>query len=186
LLDEPFSNLDLRLRETMREFVCRIQKKLNITTVLVTHDKEEALMTSDKIAVMLEGEIKQFGTPMELYKKPISEEVANFFGETNYIMGKVEDGVFISNLGDFKVNLKNTLNSKVMIRPEEIEIASKNQFTGAKGKIILRRYAGDRIYYTILVKGIEIRCISRAKETFDIGEEVSLNMNTDSMVFYEA
>jgi len=75
LLDEPFSNLDIRLRDNMREFVLDIQKKLNITTVLVTHDKEEALVMSDKVAIMLDGKIKQFGTPNEIYENPSSIEV---------------------------------------------------------------------------------------------------------------
>ncbi|MEG1647124.1 MAG: ABC transporter ATP-binding protein, partial [Clostridia bacterium] len=73
LLDEPFSNLDINLRNEMREFVLDLQKKLKITTILVTHDKEEALMMSDKIAVMIDGSINQFDTPINLYKKPTSK-----------------------------------------------------------------------------------------------------------------
>ncbi|ABR49423.1 ABC transporter related [Alkaliphilus metalliredigens QYMF] len=185
LLDEPFSNLDLRLRETMREFVCSIQRKLKITTILVTHDKDEALMTSDKIAIMLEGEIKQYGTPLELYKKPISEEVANFFGETNYIIGKVEDGIFKSPLGNFRTTLQNTVKLKAMIRPEEIEVVPEYQEANTKGIITRSRYAGDRMHYRISLKGMEIKSISTAKEIFDVGEEVSLRIDSKSMIFYE-
>ena len=68
LLDEPFSNLDINLRNEMREFVLNLQKKLNITTILVTHDKEEALIMSDKIAVMVNGKIEQFDKPETLYQ----------------------------------------------------------------------------------------------------------------------
>ncbi|SFI27741.1 iron(III) transport system ATP-binding protein [Tindallia magadiensis] len=184
LLDEPFSNLDLRLRETMREFVCSIQKKLNITTVLVTHDKDEALMTSDKIAVMLDGEIKQYGTPTELYQHPNAEEVANFFGETNYILGEVKDEIFKSPLGNFKATLQNTAITKAMIRPEEVEVLSKDEEGNLKGIVTGNRYAGDRIYYTISLKGIEIKSISTPNKTFRIGEEVTLRIHEENMVFY--
>ena len=80
LLDEPLSSLDINLRQEMREFILDIQKQKNITTVLVTHDKEEALMMSDKIAVMLDGKIQQFDTPKNLYENPNSKKVANIFG----------------------------------------------------------------------------------------------------------
>jgi ABC-type Fe3+/spermidine/putrescine transport system ATPase subunit len=81
LLDEPFSNLDPHLRQEIRELTFEIQRNLRMTTILVTHDKEEALMSSDKIAFMLDGQIKQFGTPEELYQRPNSIEVAHFLGE---------------------------------------------------------------------------------------------------------
>ena len=98
LLDEPFSNLDINLRNEMREFVLNLQKKLNITTILVTHDKEEALIMSDKIAVMVNGKIEQFDKPETLYQKPRTKSVANIFGERNYIKGKIENEVFKSNI----------------------------------------------------------------------------------------
>ncbi len=124
LLDEPFSNLDIILRDEMREFVLEIQKKLNITTILVTHDKEEALMMSDKVAIMLDGEIKQFDSPKALYTNPLCIEVADFFGERNYIMGTVKENVLISDIGEFKVNYKDIDKIRVMISPENIAIYS--------------------------------------------------------------
>ena len=82
----------------MRDFVLNLQKKLNITTILVTHDKEEALIMSDKIAVMVNGKIEQFDKPETLYQKPRTKSVANIFGERNYIKGKIENEVFKSNI----------------------------------------------------------------------------------------
>src|SRR5699024_7784339 len=148
LLDEPFSNLDRKLREDMRDFILNLQRRLNITTVLVTHDKEEALMTSDKIAVMLDGKIKQSGTPLELYEKPYCPEVANFLGEKNYIKGNIIDGYFISNIFKIKTDVPNEKNVKAMIKPEEIKLLPLSG-TNIKGKVIVKRYAGDRIYYTV-------------------------------------
>ncbi|QEK12985.1 ABC transporter ATP-binding protein [Crassaminicella thermophila] len=185
LLDEPFSNLDTILRANMREFICNIQKSLNITTILVTHDKEEALMTSDKIAVMLRGKIRQFGTPTQLYERPVTPEVANFFGEKNYIVGNIENGIFKSKLGAFETTFDKYSVVKAMIKPEEIEVLPKDIPTGVKGKIILRRYAGDRVYYTISVNGVQLKSISNTKKIFDINEEVSLKIDVDKAVFYE-
>ncbi len=78
LLDEPFTSLDINIRNSIRELVLKIQKKLGITTILVTHDKEEALMMSDHISLMIDGKIMQHGTPKEIYETPNSKEVANF------------------------------------------------------------------------------------------------------------
>lgn len=127
LLDEPFSSLDIRLREEMRELVLDIQRKLKITTILVTHDKEEALMMSDKIAVMVKGAIAQFDTPENIYNKPINPLVADFFGEKNYIEGSAHNGVFECSFGSFEVESNFQGNGKMMIKPEEIEFLSKVQ-----------------------------------------------------------
>lgn len=122
LLDEPFSSLDIRLRDEMRELVLRIQEKLKITTILVTHDKEEALMMSDKIAVMINGNIAQFDTPENIYEKPRNPLVADFFGEKNYIEGSVYNGVFECKFGKFQVVSHLQGNGEIMIKPEDIEI----------------------------------------------------------------
>lgn len=123
LLDEPFSNLDAKLKISMREELKELQKNLKISMIFVTHDQEEALSISDKVVVMNNGKIEQIGTPEEVYYSPINEYVANFIGKSNFIL---KDGV------------------KKLIRPENIKI-EKNQ----KGswKIINKEFMGA---YTIL------------------------------------
>jgi len=91
LLDEPLSNLDAKLRIEMREEIKRIQKKLGITTIYVTHDQEEAMVISDRIAVMNQGRIMQVGLPKELYKHPRNLFVASFLGRCTIVSGKVID-----------------------------------------------------------------------------------------------
>ena len=91
LMDEPLSNLDAKLRVEMRTEIRSVQKLLGITTVYVTHDQEEALAISDKIAVMNFGVIQQVGSPWEIYKEPINIFVASFVGDINFIEGKVID-----------------------------------------------------------------------------------------------
>ena len=89
LFDEPLSNLDAKLRVEMREQIRALQKRIGITTVYVTHDQEEAMAISDRIAVMERGEVVQDGTAHDLYYRPASEFVARFIGRTNLLAGRV-------------------------------------------------------------------------------------------------
>ena len=183
LLDEPFSNLDIRLRDNMREFVLDIQRKLNITTILVTHDKEEALIMSDKIAIMLDGKIKQFGTPNDIYEKPTSIEVANFFGEKNYIKGKVKNNILKTDLGEFKVNYNENSDVNVMVSPERINIYNLNHLSNIEGVVTKKIYAGDRIYYNVDVKNNNLK-ISSANNTYNIGDQVKIEIDFENAVYF--
>jgi len=95
LLDEPLSNLDAKLRLKMRSEIRRLQKRLGITTIYVTHDQEEALSISDRIAVMNKGEVLQIGTPLEIYEKPKDIFIADFIGTTNFIPCVVKEVMLI-------------------------------------------------------------------------------------------
>ena len=112
LLDEPLSNLDAKLRVKVREDIREIQRRLKITTVIVTHDQDEALSISDRIAVMNDGKIEQFSTPQALYDEPATEFVANFIGSLNKFGGDFQSGKLVS--GDFTVG----------IRPEDVFFTS--------------------------------------------------------------
>ncbi len=118
LLDEPLSNLDAKLRVKVREDIRDLQRRLGITTVIVTHDQDEALSISDRIAVMNEGRIEQFSAPQELYDRPETEYVANFIGSLNHIKGGYSNGQIVA--GDEVVG----------IRPEDI-VFSKDQVPGS-------------------------------------------------------
>jgi ABC-type Fe3+/spermidine/putrescine transport system ATPase subunit len=185
LLDEPFSNLDTNLRESTRDFVINLQKELKITTMLVTHDQEEALLLSDKIAVMLEGKIKQFGTPMEIYKNPISQEVADFFGEKNYFKGTIKEGFFHCSLGSFSTVSELRGEVKAMIHPERIQLYPKEKQGIIKGRIQSAKYGGHRIYYILLLDGIKIKAAADADLIFKAGEEVSVNIDFNQGIFYK-
>ncbi len=118
LLDEPLSNLDAKLRVKVREDIRDLQRRLGITTVIVTHDQDEALSISDRIAVMNDGRIEQFSAPQELYDRPETEYVANFIGSLNHIKGGYSNGQIVG--GDEVVG----------IRPEDI-VFSKEQVPGS-------------------------------------------------------
>lgn len=131
LLDEPLGALDLKLRHQMQRELKDLQRRLGITFIYVTHDQEEALTMSDRIAIMKAGKIEQIGKPIEIYEKPVSSFVANFLGTSNIFTGNLtngngiiytlvtENGVKIKTIGD--KNVKTGL-CKVMIRPEKIQI----------------------------------------------------------------
>ena len=94
LLDEPFSALDENLREDMRSLVLQLRKEFHMTVILVTHDREEALSMSDRVALMFDGRIAQIGTPREVYDRPVSRRVADYFGDCVYLPGHVSAGKF--------------------------------------------------------------------------------------------
>ena len=100
LLDEPLSNLDAKLRQEVRVEIRELQKKLGLTTVMVTHDQEEALTMADRLVVMSEGEVQQIGSQRDLYERPANTFVAGFVGRTNFLRGRVESpGVFRTESG---------------------------------------------------------------------------------------
>jgi len=138
LLDEPLSNLDAKLRIKVREDIRDLHKRLGITTIIVTHDQDEALSISDRIAVMNEGRIEQFSTPQELYDQPATEYVANFIGSLNRFEGEFAEGRLIEGA------------SVVGIRPEDVFFHS-SQSAGsysAKVNLVVPRGHFHEVYLT--------------------------------------
>ncbi len=99
LLDEPLSNLDAHLRLEMRDLIRGLQKQLGITTIFVTHDQEEAVVLADRVALILDGQLRQYDRADQFYKRPANEAVARFFGGQNFVRGRSENGMFQSVLG---------------------------------------------------------------------------------------
>ena len=187
LLDEPFSNLDINLRQEMREFVSTLQKELKVTTILVTHDKEEALMMSDKIAVMVNGQIKQFDTPSNLYEKPNSKEVANIFGERNYIKGKIHNQIFENEHIKLNLGINENIdldNVELMISKENIEINNTNSNHSVLGKITKKIYLGESTIYEIQTMDTTLKASSN-NNSYNIGEEIKISFNFTEVVYFD-
>lgn len=126
LLDEPFSGLDEKLRLEMGQLVKKLQRENNMTMILVTHDKNEALQLSDKIALMMHGDIIQYDKPYTIYSSPVSKEVADYFGRNNYFIGEVVKDIFKCN--NFQLNCdKKDGKYEIMVRPSSIEIDEKKK-----------------------------------------------------------
>ncbi|MCL2168986.1 MAG: ABC transporter ATP-binding protein [Defluviitaleaceae bacterium] len=143
LLDEPFSNLDTALKDSMRGFVQEMQRKLGITTILVTHDKEEAFMLSSRVAVLLDGHIQQFDTPKQIYASPKTKKIADFIGEANYIDGTVKNGIFTCIFGNFPTEKSE---GQLMLRYSQLSL---NQDDGVPCKIIEKSFKGHTTTYTV-------------------------------------
>lgn len=120
LLDEPLSNLDARMREDMQIELRGIQRKLGTTTVLVTHDQQEALALSDRIVVMNEGRVEQIGAPVEVYDRPLTPFVASFLGKTNRFVGDCRDGKVAIEGHTFPVRDQTPGRCLITIRPEKL------------------------------------------------------------------
>ncbi|MDD2922915.1 MAG: ABC transporter ATP-binding protein, partial [Anaerolineales bacterium] len=160
LLDEPLGALDLKLRKEMQLELKALQQQLGITFVYVTHDQEEALTMSDRIAVMSKGKIQQLGTPVEIYERPANKFVADFIGESNFLEGKIksisgkETSVFVPALNAEVVGMAASEGLVageeviVSIRPEKIHIADKK----AVNENIFRATVTNTVYIGVDTK----------------------------------
>jgi iron(III) transport system ATP-binding protein len=155
LMDEPLSNLDAKLRLKMRNDIKRLQSRLGITTIYVTHDQQEALAVSDRIAVMDKGIIQQIGTPQEIYMNPANKFVANFIGTTNFITGEIvkkEEKSYIS-ICEKEIPLSLTSdytgNAIYSIRPEAILLVEEAGMNVVEGKVMSATFLGDFINYEV-------------------------------------
>jgi iron(III) transport system ATP-binding protein len=169
LLDEPLSNLDAKLRETMRLELTRLQKQLGLTSVYVTHDQAEALALSTMILVMDEGRIVQAGRPREVYEHPNGEFVAQFLGTSNMLAGvaaETADGLLriTTDTGDIWATADEiAVGAKVVaaIRPENVIITTEH-VAGVRnrwhGRVLAQAFLGDTVDYMLVVGDTELRC----------------------------
>ncbi|GFN24244.1 ABC transporter ATP-binding protein [Thermanaeromonas sp. C210] len=185
LFDEPLSNLDAKLRERMRIEIRELQQRLGITTVYVTHDQAEALVISDRIAIMRQGYLLQVGAPEEIYKRPNSQFVADFIGLANFIKGTVEEvnekGCLletpIGNLKVERISGKIEKGSEVIayIRPEDIILspnsATENLF---KARVSIRTYMGSITDYHLDIGGTRLRAQQSGEGKFKPEEIVNV------------
>ena len=184
LFDEPLSNLDAKLRVQMRGEILRLQKTLGITSVYVTHDQEEAMAISDRIAVMALGEIAQLGTAEDLYHRPNSAFVAGFIGRATLIPGRVIESVgsrkSIEVLGhrhdieDGRGEIGTGSPVRLVLRPEALRLAPRSGL-GLPGVVAARSFLGEKTEYRIDIGGQAI-LVSSDAEAFKVGEEVDLRL----------
>ena len=138
LLDEPYSGLDSRLRDRVRDQVLHLLKANNCATLMVTHDSEEAMFMADRIVVMRKGQVVQTGTPEELYCHPTNAFVAGFFGELNFVEGVVEEDGVKSELGLFPSNsLAVGTSVQIVVRPEALSITNEVTLKEAQKALVV-------------------------------------------------
>ncbi len=202
LMDEPLSNLDAKLRVEMREEIRDIQRELGITTIYVTHDQEEALVISDRIAVMNAGVIHQVGTSWEIYKNPADVFVASFVGETNFLEGEIRgggaEGVTII-VGKQAIRAKAPAeklkgkNIRLSVRPEEITLVKNKSenpnSTVLEGKVIKNTFTGPLVRYLVdCGEGTHLVVETHKPEQgslIEIGTTVFLNIPINSIQCFD-
>jgi iron(III) transport system ATP-binding protein len=199
LLDEPLSNLDAKLREKMRFEIKSLVRRMGITAIYVTHDQAEAMVISDRIAVMDVGRIVQIGTPHEIYTRPANRMVADFIGTMNFIPGEVVEVLpeantvivgteFGSRVLCRKPSSKSlTCGEKVFasIRPEDVEAlaeppqAHENVF---KGTIVHKAYLGNFLYFFVGLNGSMIRVQVPHQVPQEEGQEIYLVLSPQKCI----
>ena len=202
LLDEPLSNLDAKLRIQMRHELVRIQRDLGITSIYVTHDQEEALTLSTRIAVMSKGNVVQVGTPKEIYENPKSQEVADFVGTSNFFRAQVieevgdwvrvrtEEGFLLRVGGQEGVSLDIGSNLLLNIRPESIQISYPHEIPSdenrIEGVVKTSAYLGSLVQYEVEVtkgKRVKVNLVNpRKKALLKEGERVSITFSPEDVV----
>ena len=191
LMDEPLSNLDAKLRVEMRNVIKRIQRQVGITTVYVTHDQEEALAISDRIAVMHGGVIQQIGTPKHIYQRPANEFVSSFIGLSNFVDAENENGTLDFGCG-YRVPMTTLRqdagrNVCVAVRPEEFLIRSAEE-PGIPATVRSSVFLGMTQHYFLTLgeeKEIEVVVPSDRSDLIPDGEKVSLQIVADKVNVFD-
>ncbi|WP_179380370.1 ABC transporter ATP-binding protein [Jannaschia marina] len=198
LLDEPLSALDKKMREQMQVELIRLQRQVGITFILVTHDQEEALVMSDRIAVMFDGKIAQLAEAEALYRRPVSRRVAEFIGVMNFLPATVADGVVdAQGLGKIVVEdlqSEATTDGETMVgfRPETATLLFPGQDSEgrvARGTVSEVVYYGDMTYYDVRLDGCErpVRISMRnvfGRPVLDIGAEARLAWSPGALTLF--
>ena len=195
LLDEPLSNLDAKLRESMRFELKRLQHELGLTCVYVTHDQTEALTLSNRIAVMNEGRIVQIGRPREIYEKPNSRFVADFIGVTNFLEGTITErngDLWRVDLGIgelwAKTGIELNVGSEALLslRPEWVTLSTEPRVGAShnvwSGVVVSRAFQGDSVDHIVRVGDSEIRNRSNPAQSLKEGTVVYLSIAPENIV----
>lgn len=192
LLDEPLSNLDAHLRIDMREEIRRIQKELKITTVFVTHDQEEAMTISDKIALLNKGKLQQFDKPQNLYIKPQNLFVSKFLGNPpiNIIEGYIENNNL--NIFDKSIDITNLLNNKCLkkgnydigIRCEDFYVVDSFEKCDVEGQVSMVEMIGREAIIKVIIQDKILRCIVPYKKLNAISDKIFLKIKKEKIYIF--
>ena len=186
LLDEPFSALDYELKDNLMNDIKKLIKSENITAILITHSAEEAFKMSDKIAFISNNTITQFANPYDIYHRPVSKEIANFFGISSYIKAKITDSSHINCvLGDF-VGMVDQYNKDdkvdLLIRPDDIIHDDDSLFSA---KVTEKTFRGSDFLYELELKdGQKIFCYAPSHHNHQVNEVIGIKLDLDHLVIF--
>ncbi|MFM9906339.1 MAG: ABC transporter ATP-binding protein [Nitrospiraceae bacterium] len=184
LLDEPFSNLDPDMSGRMRQELHDLLRRTKTTTILVTHDHDEAFAMADRIAVLNQGRLEQFDTPEMMYHLPATPFVADFVGQADFIPGTVSHGMVQTELGEFPDTLEcqDGTTVVVMIRPDDIHLVPTE---GARSRVISRQFRGSENLYTVsLPSGQIVHSSQGSTSIYQVGTAVELRVLATHTVLF--
>ena len=184
LLDEPFSNLDPDMAGRMRQELHELLRRTKTTTVLVTHDHDEAFAMADRIAVLNQGRLEQFDTPEMIYHMPATPFVADFVGQADFIPGTVSHGMVQTELGEFPdtIGCKDDTAVVVMIRPDDIHLVPTE---GARARVLSRQFRGSENLYTVsLPSGQIVHSSQSSTSVYQAGTTVELRVLATHTVLF--
>ncbi|MGR5258923.1 ABC transporter ATP-binding protein [Vibrio astriarenae] len=184
LLDEPFSNIDTQVRHELIGEIRRLFKKQGVTAIFVTHSREEAFAFADKMAVMNQGVIEQYGTASELYFEPSSKFVADFLGGGSYLPAeRVADDVFATSLGNLEAKAQDSIAigeaCELLLRPQHIVITASEE---SKIEVLEQQFMGDHCRYVISIDGH--RLLATSPQPLQRGQSVSVEVDMQGILAY--
>ena len=184
LLDEPLSNLDAHLRFEMRDLIRNLQQDMGITTIFVTHDQEEAVVLADKVALILDGRLKQYDVSSAFYSRPIDKATALFFGGQNFIDGHVDNGAFDSALGRMQLPA-NSHNGPgtLTIRPENIRIGAADHQNSVLASVTHKIYMGTQTRLQCRVGDSLLEVIANPNDVheYEVGQNITLHLPENAL-----
>jgi iron(III) transport system ATP-binding protein len=183
LLDEPFSNLDVKLRIEVREEVKRLIKLTGTTAVFVTHDQDEAFVLGDTIVVMNKGRVEQIGTAEDLYYRPASRFVAGFVGLASFLPASVSNGLAYCELGQFPATEELDGDVELLVRPDDVSIGRGE----AEATVERREFLGhDLLYVLRLTSGREMRTVQGPEVPLMEGDRIRVSLRRERPVFFSS
>ncbi|MCT8974030.1 ABC transporter ATP-binding protein [Microbaculum marinisediminis] len=185
LMDEPFSGLDSRLRDEVRDETLAVLRETRATCIIVTHDPEEAMRMADRIVLMRSGRLVQVGTASELYHTPVDLAAARFFTELNEIPGEVEGGRVVTPVGDFaRQGVVSGEEVTVCVRPHGVRLVEPG--AGVPGRLVARRFLGEVERLDIAVEGLDgpLKARSRDMNPVAVGSEVGVAIDEAAVLMF--
>lgn len=187
LLDEPFSNLDTNLRESLGYEVRSVLKQAGTTAIMVTHDQHDAFALGDKVGVMSDGKLLQWGTSYELYHEPVDRFVAGFIGDGILINGHMSaPGLVTTEIGDVKGETKNQAlvgkNVDLLLRPDDVVLAPNST---EQARITRKAFKGAQTLYTVETQtGVKLLSLLPSHENFEVGDTIGIRIDADHLVCF--
>jgi iron(III) transport system ATP-binding protein len=184
LLDEPLSNLDAKLRHELRDEIRRLSRQFEMTTICVTHDREEAMSIGDRIAVLDKGKLAQIGPPADVYSRPNSKFVAEFLGEANFIpatakligSGSLSVECALGNIAGMGVAGSSVV---AVVRPEQVRLSASG---GIPAQIRDINFVGHHTRYTLEAGGITVVSLQAGAPAFQVGDRAGLHVDREAMI----